>query len=95
MRHRRNEQHHIDNYELWRNTQVAEAPVSGMACSTDLGNFCKDGIIVTVCCQGFDILDMTGSKTFCPKFIPASAVVRHFSDVDCCVKCLLVHVSKH
>lgn len=24
MRHRRNEQHHIDNYELWRNTQVAE-----------------------------------------------------------------------
>ena len=24
MRHRRNEQHHIGNYELWRNTQVAE-----------------------------------------------------------------------
>lgn len=31
MRHRRNEQHHIDNYELWRNTQVAErgAPAKG------------------------------------------------------------------
>ena len=66
-----------------------------MARRADLGNLGEDGILVAVRREGFHILEMSACLAFHPKFIPASAVVSHFTCFQCHIIRFLVHICHH
>ena len=69
--------------------------IAGMTCRTYLIDFCKQGILVTVDGQGFDILKMSGCLAFCPETLSAPAEIGHPSSFHRFFKCLLIHVCHH
>ena len=66
-----------------------------MACGTDLLHLCQDGIVVAVNGKLFDILDMSGGRTFLPQFVAAPAPVGHLSGLHRLFKSFTVHISDH
>ena len=69
--------------------------ISCVAGCADLMHLCQKSIIVAVYGQGLYILIMSGSLTFHPQRLPASAEVSHHAPLQCQVKCLFIHIGKH
>lgn len=62
---------------------------------SNLMHFCQKSIMITVQTKFLDILIMSGSISFAPQFLTASAKIRHASRRTSRRKRLLIHIGKH